>query len=391
MKLLSAILIEKAATDEKEKGGRPANPFVPSPAKMLDAIGLAGLKTVAMHLDETSDGAMMNVYLGAPESGRKGVLKILASDAKDASPPPFVPADATKFSRWRADGRKLWATLEGLLNDISPQLAGIVQMGLDTIGKDKDPNFNLKTMLVDNLGDDIISFEKPPRDATLAALSSPPSLYLIGSPKPEQLVLALKSGIALTGARPDTLTDRELLGRKVYKVKLTPTRNPQGRGIIERTLSFTHGGGYVAISTDEAMIEEFLRNADSPGRSLRETAGLADAAQKVGGMGTGWFGFENQGEAMKTLFEAARKDPALAEKMLTGGTLGTVNTLTGVTGAAPAGNKKDKGLKDWFDFSLLPPFEQVAKYFHYSVNAASAAPDGIYFKSFLPTPPALRK
>jgi hypothetical protein len=390
MKTISALLLDQAAAGEKE--GSAANPFAPSPAKMLDAIGLGGLKTLAFNLSDTGDGALVNLFLGAPESGRKGVLKILAPETKDASPPPFVPANATKFSRWRADGGKLWAALEGLLNDISPQLMGMLQLGLDAIGKDKDPDYDLKKTLVSNLGDDIISYEKAPRSAKLADLNSPPSLYLIGSPKPEQLVLALKTAIVMLPVRADTLADRELLGRKVYKVKLAPERNPAGGGLVERSLSFTHGGGYVALTTDDALLEEYLRSVESPGRGLRETAGLGDAAQKIGGFGTGWFGYENQSGAMKALFDAAKQNPALAEKMFTGGTLGTLNSLansSGMTGAGPVA--AGKTTKDWFDFSLLPAFEQVTKYFHYSLNSAVAQPDGISFKTYLPTPPQLKK
>jgi len=43
------------------------------------------------------------------------------------------------------------------------------------------------------------------------------------------------------------------------------------------------------------------------------------------------------------------------------------------------------------DYSLLPDYEKVAKYFHYTVRAGSANVDGITFKFFSPTPPALKK
>jgi hypothetical protein len=94
---------------------------------------------------------------------------------------------------------------------------------------------------------------------------------------------------------------------------------------------------------------------------------------------------------MKALFDAAKQNPALAEKMFTGGALGTISSLantSGMTGASPA--TADKTTKEWFDVSLLPTFDQVSKYFHFSVNAATAQPDGISFKTFLPTPPQLR-
>jgi hypothetical protein len=43
------------------------------------------------------------------------------------------------------------------------------------------------------------------------------------------------------------------------------------------------------------------------------------------------------------------------------------------------------------DYSLLPDFSRVSKYFHYSVYGGSANVDGITFRYFYPTPPQLRK
>jgi hypothetical protein len=47
--------------------------------------------------------------------------------------------------------------------------------------------------------------------------------------------------------------------------------------------------------------------------------------------------------------------------------------------------------KDWVDFSLLPPFDQIAKYFYFTVYSISANADGVTFKMFAPIPPGLKK
>ena len=43
------------------------------------------------------------------------------------------------------------------------------------------------------------------------------------------------------------------------------------------------------------------------------------------------------------------------------------------------------------DFSLLPPFEKIARYFYFTVCTAGANADGLSFKMFAPVPPALKK
>ena len=50
----------------------------------------------------------------------------------------------------------------------------------------------------------------------------------------------------------------------------------------------------------------------------------------------------------------------------------------------------EKSIKDLMDFSLLPPFERISKYFYFSVYGASATSEGLTFKMFAPVPPALK-
>ena len=348
----------------------------------MEVLGLSGIKTLAFNLNQSSDGLFVNMFLGAPEP-RRGLVKILASDAKEASPPPFVSAEVTKFNRWRLDGQKAWATLETVVKEISPQLSSVVQMTLDAAGKDKDPNFDLKKNLIGNLGNDIITFEKPPRGSNLAEINSAPALTLIGSPKAEQLAAAIKAVASLMPTDQADVKEREFLGRKIHSLKLPPTPSPDGLKMVDKTLSFAASGGYVALSTDVALLEEFLRNSETSGKKLAETAGLSDAAQKVGGMNTGWFGYENQAETLRVLLETLKQDPNALEKLFTPN---PVNPF-----ANAAGGGIGKGAKDWFDVALFPSFDKLAKYFHFSVLAVSANADGYYLKTFSPTPPLLRK
>jgi len=48
-------------------------------------------------------------------------------------------------------------------------------------------------------------------------------------------------------------------------------------------------------------------------------------------------------------------------------------------------------LRQWFDFSLLPPFEKISRYFYFTVCAGGVNPDGFNLKFFAPAPPQLKK
>jgi hypothetical protein len=243
--------------------------------------------------------------------------------------------------------------------------------------REKDPDFDLRKKLIGNLGNDIVTYQKAPRDMTLAALNSPPSIFLIGSPNPEQVVGALQGFLRLMN--PSGPTEREFLGRKIYTASLP--LNPLGGAGGSASFSYAASAGYVAMSGDNTILEEYLRSSENPPKALRDAPGLADAAQRVAGTSTGWFGYQNQSETMRTVFEVLRKSAGATNS------LSSDSFFAAFAGIPGVGNN----LKDWMDFSLLPAFEKVSKYFYFTVFANSTSVDGLTFKVFAPLPPQLKK
>ena len=366
--------------DEKPNPAAP-NPLpLPSVSKILSATGLQGLKSAAMAFRNPGDGSQLQFFLGAPEAGREGLLKLLALEAKDSNPPAFVPADAVKFQRGRLNFNKAIATLEKMLNDFSPQALNtwnfILSNGNEAVKLD-NPDYDIRKNLFGNLGEDLITYEKAPRtDAN--GTSTAPTLFLIGSPDADKLAAALKGLLVILSPEGRTPESREFLGKKIFSVKLTAL--PIGGGTGPRTLNYAASGGYVALSTDPAVLEEYLRNTGTPPKPLRDVAGLAEAAQKVGGQNTGWFGYENQNETARQLFASLKLSVGETNRAST-------NPLT--TAMPFAGPQKT--FQEWMDFSLLPNFDLVAKYFGFTVFSGSASVDGILFRYFSPTPAELKK
>ena len=380
-------LMDAASRKQAEKAeGEAPDPFdVIPPEKAMSALGLGAVKTLAVSVQATTDGVRFQLSVGAPEVGRQGLLKVLAGEPKETKPPPFVPADAVSFQRWRVDGQKAWASLEQMLNDASSQTASTINWILDTAAaraKEKDPDFDLRKMLVGNLGDDLITYAKAAGGGNPGEASSPSSIVLLGSPDPEHLAAALKA-LFVIFPQGDTITDRDFLGRKIYSVPLPPVAL-FGASLATpapgRALSFAAGASYVALSTDPALLEEYLRSAENPPRALRDRAGLAEAAEKAGGVGTYLFGYENQADAMRAAFEAMKKDPSAAANA---NTLGLFPGVPGLSGA-------ERHFKGWMDYSLAPAFDRVAQYFYFTVYAASVTTDGLTLKFYAPTPPGVR-
>jgi len=356
------------------------NPDAPSPVppipwdKIFGASGLTGLKSVSFSYRQSHDGAQADIYLSVPEADRQGIFKMIAAAPKDANPPPFVSADAVKFWRWRMDGQKAWATLQKMLVDISPGtlngLNSVISIANAT-AQQKDPGFDVRKDLMGNLGDDWISYQKAPAGNTLADLDSAPSLFLFAAVNPDQATLAIKNVASLSSGQQTVTPPRQFMGRTIYTIPL-----PSRRAGSPRSLYCTTSGGYVALTTDVSMVEAFLRSSDTKARPLRETAGFADAAQHVGGAGNGLFSYENQRESLRVIFAALKNSPPDSSR--------SANVFGSLPFGAP-GNI----FGDWMDFSLLPDFDKVAKYFYFTVSGGSVTADGMAFKIFAPRPPQL--
>jgi hypothetical protein len=356
------------ATDEAA-----ANPFRLD--AVLKATGVANLTSACFSYQKWPDGTGAQFFIAVPEDKRPALLKIFAAEPKDSAPPAFVPADAVKFSRWRLNVARSWRALEAMLNEMFPQqIMAQFNALFQTAGKDKDEHYDLKAELLDNLGDDIISYQKAPKAATLADLRSPPTLYLLGTPHPDKLAAAVKvlMGVFNQGA---AIKDREFLGRKIYT-----TGSPAAPGAPSSGVSFSASGGYLAFSGDPAMLEEYLRSSDSTAKTLMDTPGLADVAQKTGGMATGLFGFENEYQTVRPVFDLLRKKSVNVSDLF----------ASPIPGAGAGAAGPFEFVNQWVDFSLLPPFDAVSKYFSYSVFAGSFSPDGFALKMYMPTPPQLR-
>jgi hypothetical protein len=358
----------------------------PPPGKVLEVTGLLGVKSAAFTFQASSEGSLLQFVITAPDSARRGFFKILAGESKEVGPPPFVPADATQYWRWRLDGQKTWSALEAMLSEGSPQTLTTLNWILDTAAaraKELTPGFDLRKSLLASLGDDWIRFTKPPRDNTPADLASPPALLLIGSPAPQQLASALKA-LFVIFPEGDTMSEREFLGRKITSVPLPdlPVAIPgASRSAVRRNLNFAAGASYVAISTDAALLEEFLRSSDNPEKGLREIAGFPEAAQKAGGPGTSLLMYENSLELTRAAFDSVKRFPAAVSD---------ISGLNPLPGLSVTGDS-EKGGKTWLEPALLPPFDKVSSYFFFTVYSLSSNTDSLTFKIFTPTPPGLRQ
>ncbi len=354
--------------------GADSNPLVPKPDRIAAALGVLDIKTLAFSGRETPEGSLGDLFLGIPAEKRKGLLKMFAGEPKPSQPPAFVPADVTEFSRFRLDGQKLWTHLEGLVNELAPGMLGMLMGTLESALKEKDPNFDFRKNLVGNLGDDFISFAKAPRSDKPDDIANAPQITLIGSPNADALISALRSLLLIAPAPVSEIEikERNFLGRKIHSVQI-----PSEDG--ENTLSFCASGGYLAVTTDTALLEDYLRSGDAKAKPLTQMTGLMEAAAKIGGTETGLFSYQNDAENMRVALNFFKNHGSLLEE-------GVAEMLSQNPEAEALLNKA----KEWIDLSLLPPWERIAKFFSFTVMAGKTSNDGFRLGVFTPMPAGLK-
>ncbi len=358
---------------------RNANPLIPKPSFVLDVLGLDALDGLAFNLADRDNGSMMELSMAIPKEKREGLFGLIALEEKDSSAPSWVPSDVVQFNRVRFNLATFWNNLEGMVKELVPPVGGIMELYLGGLGKDRDPNFNFRDSFFGNLGDDIITIGLPPRGDSIEELATAPKLMLFGSPDPSGLVESL---LVLTGLIPSAggaMEEREFLDRTIYSLTIPglpmPGLGAAGGGMPNAGIHLVANEDYVIFSMDEQAVEDFLRGPKSSQKPLSRVGGLAQARSALGSDRLTSFRYDNARSVVEGVWEMGRKSPdVFAENLGAGAALGgpSLNDL------GPLAN-----------FSALPPFERVAKYFHYSVGGTSADSQYLSIRWFRPTPPGL--
>lgn len=366
-----ALLKKELANSPTEQGRKRGAGPGGSPLQWIDGFGVGAIKAVTYAGRMTPEGSFGDLKISIPEGERAGLVKMLAFENKEAGAPPFVPEDVLKFTRTRVDLQKTFKVLEETLAKVIPQSATLIKMVMDTAGKDKDPDFDLRKNLFGNLGDDLMNYTRAPKEKTLESMSSPPSLTLIGARSPDQLMTAVKTLSSLLSAQGGR-KERDFLGHKVLTLGM-----PEG----QESVSITTHGGYLVIAQEPTLLEEYLRSSDQKTKPLNGVAGLADEAQKIKGTATGMFGYKNDAASARFQVEVLKKESG-----------SIANVVAGLPIASTFGWDEDaKAFKDWVDFSLLPPFDQISKYFYHSLYTGEFTPQGFEMRFMSPMPPQLKK
>ena len=344
--------------------------------EVVGALGIDGLGTLAMAYSERPDGAHSELFIGLPKAKRKGLFGLLETKRADTSPPPFVPANVGAFSRWRLDMDAAWKNLEKLMLELSPDVANMVEFTVGLLGKDKDSNFDFRKSFLNNFGDDLIVYQMPPKGTALNDIGAGPMVVLVKSPNPDELI---KGVGAVPGILPPPLNEAAMLPRRlgdhtVYSFELAEFPDPSTGELVKMELLLAARNGYMAAATDADLLQAFLDGKTNGGLAKRD--GLAAATVLVGGMDSGFFGYQNDRDMVLSTMDTLRDN---------------ADQFDMIFSMIPTDGFGEVSLSEWLDFSLLPTGSKIAKYFDFTVYGAETDDRGISLKTFSPRQATLKR
>jgi len=310
---------------------------------------------------------------------KKGLCKILDAESAPLRLPSFIPADTYRLSVININPAKAYAEVVSVMTAFGPAAASILYQPLVPASPDGRPAVMLKEDVIDHLADPIIVAQslKKPFDENQFPVEYIVAVATTNRSALEKSLAAWHSQI-IAADSPDA--KRELLGHTIYLIKsdrLPFFRSPSGAQPMARldasapgeeqqktidfpVLAFTVTDTHLICGT-ESSVEKAIRTIRT-GESLADTPWFSRAKAALPAR-TGMAGLVDAKAGIEFLWwllKQSKKDPGSAGL------------------AAPTASYIVSDFD--FDFTLLPDFEKVSKYFGLAASYVISRDDGFYME-----------
>jgi hypothetical protein len=353
--------------------------FIPSLG--LDNVASLGFAGAVSRLSGTSFSGKGLLKI---DGEKKGIFKILEFESSSVKVPRFLPESSYGIASINLNIKKAFENLVNVLSGISPQIASIMYMPLLPQGPNGEQGVLLKNDVINHLGSEIVianSISKPVKLGT-----KPEPYFAIASTNSQALErsLSLLHGAILAQGKPDM--KRELLGQTIYFVEIAgfgpffpqpgnrPMQAPATGTAVSPRIAFTVTDNYVIIGT-ESSVEQAIRSLNSKDvdvKSVASTKWFGQAKSSIPST-VGWASMEDMAVSGELAWQGIKlnakendNDQSISAGVGVNSSIG-LHAVTGIGG----------GL---IDFSLLPEFDAVRKYFGVSTAYGVSRPDGIFFE-----------
>lgn len=306
---------------------------------------------------------------------RKGILKMLEIRSEPIRVPRFIPASACSVSFLNLDIKRAYDELCSVIYGFDPTTALLFQQPIPGTGSDSEPGISVRPDIIEYLGTEIViaqgvnkpfSKDKEPTDIYMAvSVNNRAALE-------KSLSLIHKRLVAPNNPEPT----RELLGYTLYLIG--PVGVPVAGGSVpmveagpQRTtpkgerLAFTITDTHLIFGPEPA-VERAIRTLGGAGNEPISSAKWFNTAKAAVPSLVGAAGFEDDSASGELLWWMLKENAK--SRMASMGMGPAAAVLAGPDAWAFA------------DFSLLPEFDAVKKYFGLSAGYCVSRPDGFFFE-----------
>jgi hypothetical protein len=355
---------------------------------LIDNLGLNNVTSFGgtVGLGGGPGGSILGKALLKINGDKKGVCKMLELESAGLRLPRFISASSSSISVVNLNIKKAFAELVNIMTSFSPQMAAMLQMPLAPPSAQGEPPLQLQTGVIDYLGSQIVLAQTIKKASPDAAGSGAEQAH----PTAQSLVAiainnrnALEKSLSLLHstliARGNPDAQRQLLGYTIYSIDASgflPFLGGAGKPGAEPvpsaafTITDTH-----LIFASEAAVEQAIRALDTGGETMDSVKWFARAKENIPSA-VGVAGLEDSAATAEQVWIMMRESKKVNEGGRSHGEVGmgmSSGSLFPQMSLAQAGS-------DLVDFSLLPDFDAVRKYFGISTFYGVSRPDGFLFE-----------
>ncbi len=334
---------------------------------------------------------------------KKGISKILEIESAPLRTPRFLPDSAHAVSFVNLNFNKAYSELGNILSSFSPQLAAIMYMPLIPASPQGEPPVQIKTGVIDHLGSQIIIAQSIGEAVSGADTTGQPTSLIaiaIQNRRALEKSLSLLHSKILAANNPEA--SRQLLGHTIYLLDFQgflpglmpgarrPLQNPYGRGAPQEAIpqmpkfAFTVTDTHLIFS-NETAVEKAIRTLNSTQNVSVDSARWFNIAKSAIPSLTGLVTLQNYKALVKYAWSQLRNLPKQVKDKENDS---SIKMGVGVKpGSAFPRMMLAQSGTDLFDFSLLPEFDAVKKYFGLSALYGLSKPDGFFFEFKYINPP----
>ncbi len=369
----------------------------------IDNVTSLGLAFGPHAAQNKSTGASIGKAFLKINGQKKGVTKMLEMEPAPLRTPRFLSDSAYAVSFANLNFKNAFSELTNILNSFSPQFAAMMYMPLIPASPQGEPPVQIKTGIIDHLGSQLIVAQTINEPVSNTETKEPETSLTAIAIENRQVIeksLSLLHNKIFAANNPNA--SRQILGHTIYVIDLSallpgimapptrPMQNLYGRGVQQREIpkmpkfAFTVTDTHLIFSK-EAAVEKAIRTLNSTeNRSMDSTRWFNIAKSAVPSL-AGMVTLQNDKVSGKYIWsqmrdmtnKATKKDSDSEIKLGVGVRPGS---------SFPQMMFSQTGVQ-MFDFSLLPEFDIVKKYFGLSAFYGLSKPDGFFFELKYLNPP----